>query len=65
MSRVLVVAAALWPAAALACPACARDNSPWAPVLIGGMLSVPYLVSLVVVRAVRRADRDDRPEGRP
>ena len=60
MMRAFFGAVLLWPAVALACPACARDNSPWAPVLIGGMLSVPYLVSVVVVRAVRRADDEDR-----
>jgi hypothetical protein len=58
MRSVLFAVVLSWPAIALACPACARDNSPWVSVLIGGMLSVPYLVSLVVVRAVRRADRD-------
>ncbi len=58
MRLLFFLAAWLSSAVALACPACARDNSPWSSVIIGGMLSVPYLVSIAVVRAVRRADRD-------
>ena len=62
MSRLLAGAAcAAFPALALACPACARDNTPWAAVLVGGMILVPYAVTAVVIRAIRAADRGGRP----
>ncbi len=62
MKRLL--AALVWtghPALALACPSCARDNTPWAALLIGGMIAVPYAVAAVVIRAIRRADPGGEP----
>ncbi len=35
------------------CPACARDQSPYAALFIGAMIAAPYLVAAVVVRAIR------------
>lgn len=48
--------ALLSPAVAVACPSCARDAGPWAAALIAGMISVPYLVAVVAVRAIRGMD---------
>ncbi len=62
MNRLLAGAAgAALPALALACPSCARDNTPWAALLVAGMIAVPYAVSAVVIRAVRAADRGGEP----
>ncbi len=48
------------PSVAAACPACARDTSPWAPYLIGSMLLIPFAVAAVVVRIVRRGEMESR-----
>jgi hypothetical protein len=62
MTRLLAAAAgAALPAAALACPSCARDGTPWAAVLVAGMIAAPYAVAVVVIRAVRAADRGGKP----
>jgi hypothetical protein len=53
MKALLAAAQALSPAVALACPVCARDQTPWTPLLIGGLVVAPYLVTIVVVRAIR------------
>ncbi len=53
MRAVLAAAATLAPTLALACPACARDQSPYAALFIGAMIAAPYLVAAVVVRAIR------------
>ncbi len=42
------------PAAALACPSCARDAGPWAAALVAGMIGVPYVVAALAVRAIRK-----------
>jgi hypothetical protein len=44
---------ALLPSVAAACPVCARDNTPIAVLLIAGMIAAPYVVALVVIRAIR------------
>ncbi len=49
------------PAIALACPACARDTSPWAPYLLGSMILLPFAVAAIVVRIVRRGETEFRP----
>jgi hypothetical protein len=49
------------PATALACPACARDTSPWAPFLVGSMLLLPFAVAAIVVRIVRHGETEFRP----
>jgi hypothetical protein len=62
MTRLLAaLACSVPPALALACPACARDNTPWAALLIAGMIAVPYAVAAVVVRAIRTANRGGEP----
>ncbi len=53
MRAALAAAATLAPALAQACPACARDQSPYAALFIGAMIAAPYLVAAVVVRAIR------------
>ena len=53
MRALLAATSALAPALAVACPACARDQTPWAPFLIGGLVVAPYLVAAVVLRAIR------------
>ncbi len=55
MRLLLAAAGALAPTLALACPACARDESSWAALLVGAMIVAPYLVVAVVVRAIRSA----------
>ena len=42
------------PALALACPVCARDSTPWAALLVAGLVAAPYAVAAAVFRAVRR-----------
>jgi hypothetical protein len=53
MRTALAVAVTVAPALAQACPACARDQSPYAALFIGAMIAAPYLVAVVVVRAIR------------
>lgn len=57
----LLVAA--WPAAAWACPSCATREGPGLGVfmLIGAMIAVPYAVTAVVLRVIRRLDLDREP----
>jgi hypothetical protein len=57
MKLVLALQLALAPAAALACPVCARDNNPYLPILLGAMIAVPYAITAVVVRAIRGGGR--------
>ena len=47
------------PTLALLCPTCVRDNRPGALVLLGVMILLPFGVSAVVLRIIRRADRND------
>ena len=53
-----LLAAVLWslPALAMACPACARDSSPWGQALVGAMIVLPFAVASVVIGVVRRGD---------
>lgn len=53
MRALLAAACALAPTLALACPVCARDQTPWTPLLVGGLVLAPYVVAAVVVRAIR------------
>jgi hypothetical protein len=57
MRWVAGLALALGPALAFPCPACARDTSPGAWLLVAGLIAAPYAVALGVVGAVRRAER--------
>jgi hypothetical protein len=49
----LALAGTVAPTFALACPICARDQTPYAPLIIGALIAAPYLVTAVVVRAIR------------
>jgi hypothetical protein len=53
MKLALWVAAVLAPALATACPVCARDDVPNAALLVGGMIAAPYVVAVLVIRAIR------------
>lgn len=53
MRAALALCAALAPAAAAACPVCARDGAPDTALLVGAMIAAPYVVTLVVLRAIR------------
>ena len=55
MRTVLALAIALSPAVALACPVCARDQSPTSALLVGGMIAAPYVVAALVIRVIRAA----------
>ena len=55
MRGALAVLAAALPALAAACPVCARDTTPNAALLVGGMIVAPYVVALLVIRAIRGA----------
>ncbi len=55
MKAVFAAALAVAPALASACPACARDATPHAALLVGALILAPYLIAGVVVRALRRA----------
>jgi hypothetical protein len=54
-----VALAALAPATALACPACASREGPGTGVLVlvGALIAVPYLVAAVAIRVVRKLER--------
>jgi hypothetical protein len=60
-ARLAATAALLLPAIARACPACARDASPAALYLVGGMILLPFAVAAVVLREVRRGEPGGRP----
>ena len=45
------------PAAALACPVCARDGTPHLAVLLGAMIAVPYAVAALAVYVIRSIGR--------
>jgi hypothetical protein len=49
----LALAGTLGPTLAVACPTCARDQTPYAPLIIGALIAAPYVVAAVVVRAIR------------
>ena len=53
MKLALWVMAVLAPALAAACPVCARDDVPNAALFVGGMIAAPYIVSVLVIRAIR------------
>jgi hypothetical protein len=49
----------LAPSVAWACPACAREapgSGTWA--LLGAMIVVPYAVAVVVLKVIRKLDRE-------
>ncbi len=61
MTKVLLSAwAASLPALAAACPACARDSTPRAALLVGAMIAAPYCIAAVVVRAIRREEEGSK-----
>jgi len=53
MKVALALAAWAAPALALACPACARDVSGTAALLVGAMIASPYLIAWAVIRVIR------------
>jgi hypothetical protein len=55
MKPLLAVAAILAPALAAACPVCAQGDGPDASLLVLAMIAAPYVVAVVVVRAIRSA----------
>ena len=61
MRTFLGAALALLPAAADACPACARDGTPRAAFFIGAMMLAPYAVAGVVLLAVHRGRERSSP----
>jgi hypothetical protein len=58
MKGFAALAAALAPAAAVACPVCARDAGPHAALFIAAMIVAPYVVAAVVIRAIRSGGGD-------
>lgn len=56
MKAALALVATLAPVLADACSACARDQTPYAPLLIGALIAAPYVVAVVVVRAIRSGE---------
>jgi hypothetical protein len=65
MKRLIVLATALAPGLALACPACARDASPMAALFIAGMIGAPYAIGWLAVRAIREGDQPAAPGAEP
>jgi hypothetical protein len=57
---VLAAAMVLMPAAAWACPACATRSGYGSAtaLLIGGLIAAPYAVAVVVLKIIRRLDKD-------
>jgi hypothetical protein len=58
MKGLLATATALTPALTLACPVCAQGDTPNAAWFIGAMIAAPYIVAVLVVRAIRAAGED-------
>jgi hypothetical protein len=58
--QLLVVALVLLPEVAFACPACLGQQSSWTTglKLLGLMILVPYPIAMLVVRAIRNAQRE-------
>jgi len=55
----VAVLAVLTPSAAWACPSCAREapgSGTWA--LLAGMIVVPYAVAVIVLKVIRKLDRE-------
>ena len=48
------------PTSAWACPVCAgrESNTGLVATLLGLMIAVPYAISVVVIRTIRKADKD-------
>jgi hypothetical protein len=61
MKAVLLLAAALAPAHALACPVCAAGDRPNAALFILAMIAAPYLVAALVIRVIRSSSAGDEP----
>jgi len=57
MKIALILASWGAPAAALACPVCARDGTPHLAVLLGAMIAVPYAVAALAVYVIRSIGR--------
>jgi len=57
MNLALLLAIAIAPAVALACPACSRDGTPQLALLLGAMIAVPYAVVALAVYAIRGGGR--------
>ncbi len=56
----------LLPAAALACPVCARDGGgPGTWALIAAMVAVPYGVAVAAIKLVRHIDRTSNQDQEP
>ncbi len=54
MKLLLALAILCAPAAALACPACARDSTPHLALLLGAMIAAPYAVVAAALHAIRQ-----------
>jgi hypothetical protein len=62
LTSALAIVVQLVPVIANACPYCAgrAGSHPWATAaLIGSLISMPYIIGVVVLRAVRRLDDDE------
>ena len=55
----LIALGALYPKLALACPVCAVDQNVKVMRIAAVFLAVPFLVSIIVVRAIVRAQQRD------
>jgi hypothetical protein len=65
MKLALAWCALLFPALALACPSCARDNGPLAGLFIAGMIGAPYGIGVLAIRAIRRGGEPGEPGAEP
>ena len=61
LRTLVVLALCALPALAHACPACVGQQDRWSFALkaLGVMILFPFLVAFVVIRAIRRAHRDE------
>jgi hypothetical protein len=55
MKLLVLAAVALAPALALACPVCGAGERPDATLIVAAMIAAPYVVTVLVVRAIRSA----------
>jgi len=58
MLAVLFALGALYPSVALACPVCSVDRNKSVLRVVAVFLAVPFVLSIFVIRAIVRAQRD-------
>ena len=58
LAMISASAIALYPAVAAACPVCAADSNTTTLKVAAGLIAFPYILGWIVIRAVRKVQRD-------